>query len=67
MDFFLFLDFNKEVFEVYGVMYDEFFGMKGVFKCFVFVVDKEGVIWYVEVFEDVGNFFNFEVIKEILS
>lgn len=67
MDFLLFFDFNKEVFEVYGVIYDDFFGMKGVFKCLVFVVDKEGVVCYVEVFDNVGNFFNFEAIKEILG
>lgn len=67
MNFFLLFDFNKEIVVVYGVLYEEFvLGMKGVVKCLVFVIDGEGVVCYVEVLDNVGELFNFEVVKEIL-
>ncbi len=45
-------DFNKEAMTAYGVVYDDFFGLRGVAKRSVFVVDREGVIRYVWVTED---------------
>lgn len=63
----MFLDFNKEVLCNYGSFYEEFvMGLCGVFKCLVFVIDKEGIVCYVEVLDNVGDVLNFEVICEIL-
>jgi len=45
-------DFNKEVSEGYGVLYREFFGMKGVSKRAAFVVDGGGTVAYAWVTED---------------
>ncbi|MFQ5837286.1 MAG: peroxiredoxin [Thermoplasmata archaeon] len=47
-------DFNKEVCRKYGVHYDEIFGLKGVAKRSVFVLDKDGVVRYRWVTEDPG-------------
>jgi peroxiredoxin len=45
-------DFNREVCREYGVYYDEIFGLKGVAKRSVFVLDKDGVVRYRWVTED---------------
>jgi len=43
LNFSLLSDFNKEVSEAYGAIYDAFIGwMKGVSKRSAFVIDKEG-------------------------
>jgi len=50
LNFSLLSDFNKEVSEAYGAIYDAFIGwMKG--KPSAFVIDKEGVVRYAEVLE----------------
>lgn len=45
-------DFNKTASEAYGVLYPEFFGMKGVSKRAAFVVDGRGRIAWAWVSED---------------
>jgi peroxiredoxin len=45
-------DFNKEASQAYGVLYPDFFGLRGVSKRAVFVVDGEGVVAYSWVAED---------------
>ncbi len=47
-------DFNKEVAREYGVLYEDFRGMKGVTKRAVFVVDATGTVVYDWVAEDSG-------------
>lgn len=42
-------DFNKDVSEQYGVLYEDLLGLRGVAKRAAFVVDKEGNIRYAEV------------------
>jgi glutaredoxin-dependent peroxiredoxin len=37
-------DFNREVCIAYGVRDDDYFGMRGVTKRAVFVVDREGKV-----------------------
>ncbi len=37
-------DFNKDVSAAYGVLYSEFFGMRGVSKRAAFVVDRAGTV-----------------------
>ena len=68
LNFPLLSDFNKDVSEAYGAIYDEFvFGLKGVSKRSAFVIDKEGTVRYAEVLENAGELPNFEAVKETLS
>lgn len=64
-------DFNKEVSEKYGALYDVFvpgkLDLKGVSKRSAFVVDKEGKIQYAEVLENAGDEPNYNAIKETLA
>ncbi|MCX7833672.1 MAG: peroxiredoxin [Ignavibacteria bacterium] len=63
-------DFNSEVSEKYGTKYadGEFvFGMNGVSKRAAFVIDREGIIQYIEILDDAGKLPDFEKIKETLK
>jgi peroxiredoxin len=61
-------DFNKEVSKLYNALYDEFsFNMKGVSKRASFVIDRQGVIRYVQILEKAGDFPDFEAIQSTLS
>jgi len=60
-------DFNKEVSKSYHALYETFVkGLKGVSKRAAFVIDKKGVIKFVEVLENAGNLPNFEAIQNTL-
>ena len=67
LNFTLLSDFNKEVSENYGVLYDDYFGMQGVSKRSAFVIDREGDVVYEEILEDSGNLPDFEAIEQALS
>ena len=68
LNFPLLSDFNKEVSETYGAIYEAFIGwMKGVSKRSAFVIDKDGIIQYAEVLESAGDLPNFEAINSTLS
>lgn len=64
-------DFNKEVCEAYGAKYDVFvpgkFDYRGVAKRSAFIIDKEGIIRYVEILENAGEEPNYQAIKETLA
>lgn len=61
-------DFNKTVSKKYDVLYKEFvFEMKGVAKRSAFVIDKEGIVRYVEVLDNAGEMPNFEGVKKTLQ
>jgi peroxiredoxin len=61
-------DFNKTVSKKYDVLYKEFvFEMKGVSKRSAFVVDKTGILRYVEVLENAGEMPNFDAVKKTLE
>lgn len=61
-------DFNKTISKKYDTIYKEFvLGMKGVSKRSAFVVDKSGVIQYVEVLENAGEMPNFDAVKNCLE
>jgi peroxiredoxin len=63
-------DFNREVCKKYGTLYPDggfVFGMNGVSKRSAFVVDKDGIIKYIEILDNAGNLPNFEKIKEVLK
>ena len=55
LNFPLLSDFNKEAAQAYGVLYEDFFGLRGVAKRSAFVVDADGAIAYEEVLEDAGE------------
>lgn len=67
LNFTLLSDFNKKVSKRYGTLYEDFFGMKGVSKRAVFVIDKEGTVQYAEVLEDAGQQPDFDAIQQTLS
>jgi glutaredoxin-dependent peroxiredoxin len=68
LNFELLSDFNKEVSNAYGAIYEMFgFGMKGVSKRAAFVIDENGIIQYAEVLENAGLQPNFAAIKETLT
>lgn len=60
-------DFNKEAASAYGVLYPDFFGLKGVAKRSAFVVDEDGAVVYAWVTEDADVLPPFDEIREALS
>jgi peroxiredoxin len=65
-------DYEHKVTKEYGVAYDSFLpqlnlGFEGVAKRSAFIVDKNGVIQYVEVHEDARELPDFEKIKAKLA
>lgn len=61
-------DFNKEAVKKYDVLRPEFaHGMKGVAERAVYVIDKDGVIRYVEVMASPGDQVNFDGIKNAVA
>lgn len=68
LNFPLLSDFNKETSAAYDSLIEDFvFGMKGVSKRSAFVIDKEGIIRYAEILENVGGQPNFAAIQETLQ
>jgi peroxiredoxin len=67
LNFSLLSDFNKEVSKKYDTLYKDYFGMKGVSKRSVFVIDKQGRIVYKEILEDSGNIPQFDKVQEVLA
>jgi glutaredoxin-dependent peroxiredoxin len=64
LNFPLLSDFNKEVSEAYGSLYDTFsYGMKGVSKRAAFLIDRNGIVQYAEVLENAGMQPDFEEIR----
>lgn len=62
-------DFNKEVSALYETIYPSFgiMDMRGVSKRSAFIIDKQGVIQYLEVLENAGQLPNFEAIRDQLK
>ena len=61
-------DFNKEAITAYGCKYDSWIaGLKGVAKRSSFVIDKEGVIRFVQILENAGDYPDFDGIKKTLE
>jgi peroxiredoxin len=67
LNFTLLSDFNKEAGTAFGVLYEDFFGYKGVTKRSAFVVDADGVIRHAEVLEEAGNLPDFKAIEAVLQ
>lgn len=66
LKFRLLSDFNREASKAYGVLYDDYFGMKGVPKRSVFIIGNDGIITYAEVLEDSDKHPDFKVIQNRL-
>jgi peroxiredoxin len=64
-------DFNKEISKLYGAFYEVFapgkFDFKGVAKRSAFIIDKQGIIRYIEILENAGEEPNYEKIQEELK
>lgn len=67
LNFRLLSDFNKEVSDSYGVLNNDFFGMRGVSKRSVFVINKKGEILYKEIKEDADKMPDFGAVQEALA
>lgn len=67
LNFTLLSDFNKEVSEKYDTIYQDYYGMRGVSKRSVFVIDAEGVIRHAEVLEDSGKLPDIDAVQQTLS
>jgi peroxiredoxin len=68
LNFTLLSDFNKEVSQAYGAFYDTFsYGMKGVSKRAVFVIDGEGILRHEEVLENAGALPDFMAVESALK
>jgi len=67
LNFTLLSDFNKEVSNRYGVLYETFgYNMRGVAKRAAFVIDREGIVRYAEVLDNASELPNFEAIVQNL-
>ena len=60
-------DFNKEAMTAYDVVYEDFFGLRGVAKRSVFVVDRDGVIRYAWVTEDADRLPDLDAVRHALA
>jgi len=67
LNFDLLSDFNKEVSKNYGVLYEDFYGMKGVSKRSAFVIDKEGIVRYEEIHDKDDVIPDFSRIQGVLA
>jgi|SRR5882724_11413101 len=68
LNFPLLSDFNKDVSEAYGSLYETFsLDMKGVSKRSAFVIDKDGKVRYAEVLEKPTDLPDFQAIRNTLS
>lgn len=60
-------DFNKEVIAQYGVWNDNLYGMKGVAKRAIFLINQRRVIRFREVLDDPATEPNYELLKQAIS
>lgn len=62
-------DFNKEVSGLYNILYASFtdMDMKGVSKRSTFIIDKEGIVQYVEVLEKAADMPDFKAIDDKIA
>lgn len=67
LNFNLLSDFNKILSTNFGVLNNDHFGMIGVAKRSVFILDSDMKLVHSEILEDAGNLPNFEKIKKAVS
>lgn len=56
-------DFNREVSSQYGVLYEDFYGLKGVSKRSVFVIDRSGTVMYDWITDDADVEPDYEAVE----
>lgn len=66
LNFMLLSDFNKIVSAKFGVLYDDYYGMKGVSKRAAFIINKDQKLEYTEILEDSGKLPDFTAIRNHL-
>lgn len=66
LNFLLLSDFNKKAAEKYGVLNDDYYGLKGVARRSAFVVDPDRIVRYAEVLEDDTRHPDFKAIQKVL-
>jgi glutaredoxin-dependent peroxiredoxin len=68
LNFPLLSDFNKTTSTAYGSLYENFaFDMHGVSKRSAFIIDKQGIVRYVEVLETATDLPDFTAIQKTLK
>ena len=67
LNFTLLSDFNREVSKQFDIIYDDFYGLKGVPKRAAFVIDENQNVEYAEVLEDANHLPDFKAIQKVLS
>ena len=67
LNFTLLSDFNREVSDQYGVLYEDYYGMKGVSKRSAFVIGEDKTIQHVEILEDSGKLPDYNAILNALD
>ena len=61
-------DFNKQAIQDYGVVHHDFnWGYKDVAKRATFVIDKEGIIRFIEILPSLSDFPNLDAIKKVVA
>lgn len=67
LNFPLLSDFNKEVSTAYNSLYNTFsYSMQGVSKRSAFIIDKDGILRYVEILENASEIPDFNNIEKVL-
>ncbi len=67
LNFHLLSDYNKEVSKAYGVLYDDYKGMRGVSKRASFVISPQKEVLFKEVLQNAGDLPDFRSINKVLS
>jgi len=68
LNFTLLSDFNKEASRAYDTIYEMFgHNMKGVSKRSAFVIDRQGILQYVEVLDNASEIPDFNAVRAALS
>lgn len=67
LNFSLLSDFNRDVVQAYGASYGDSFPFHGVARRSAFVIDKAGVLQYVEVLDKATDLPDFDKINDTLQ
>jgi peroxiredoxin len=67
LNFALLSDFNREVVQAYGATFGDSFPFHGVAKRSAFVIDKAGVLQYVEILDKASDLPDFDKINDTLQ
>ena len=67
LNFTLLSDFNKVVSSQFNVLYEDFYGMKGIAKRSAFIINQDLMVEYSEVLEDASKQPDFKAIQSALK